>query len=250
MPIGESGPSRSCLHAPLVGGWRSGLALCPGWSQGPTAATLGSPILSWGGLQAAHRRRVTPWPGCFAARLFPGVQVSLLGQERGSSAPCAPDLGSALALGVSCPRSLRARRPAAGRRVARQLSCALFTAAAARWCPQCEDADRAAAQKSSRRPPPPGLSGLHRSPPLSLVSSWVVFLSHLPPPRLSVGDPRLCDPPGSMVLPHLRSLCLHTRPCAPVRPARWPAGAGGASSPQPPFHRRTHAALSLFEGSP
>lgn len=101
---------------------------CPPPPRDLLAWLLHGPALSW-------RPGISSWPG-----------VGLL-------CPC-PELGCALALGSPAPLP-RARRPAAGRRAARQRPVLCFTAAAARWCPQCEDADRAAAQKSSRRPPAP-----------------------------------------------------------------------------------------------
>lgn len=161
---------------------------CPPPPRDLLAWLLRGPALSW-------RPGISSWPG-----------VGLL-------CPC-PELGCALALGSPAPLP-RARRPAAGRRAARQRPVLCFTAAAARWCPQCEDADRAAAQKSSRRPPrPPGCLvsiGLLLRSRRCLPGSFFFPTCPLPAFRLVTPD---SDPPGSMVLPHIRSLCLHTRPRA------------------------------------
>lgn len=63
-------------------------------------------------------------------------------------------------------------------------------------------------------------------PQLLVVCSRVIFLFYLLPPCLLFGDPRLCDPPGSMVLPHLCSPCLH----APPRVSRQAGPASGAAT--------------------
>lgn len=258
-----------------AGGWvgwsKPGLALCPGRSQGPTAATTGAPILSWWGPRAHHSRSMTPSPGGFVALLFPGVHTCL-SRPRPGGGP-APGLVSpepaqagADGSGLQPPEPLTRAQPLSrlwGSPVTtppgpggqsrgweggcgggvRPGSCPVlcFTAAVARWCPQCEDADpgQLLLRRASAVPPTPnpGLSGLHRFPPrLSLVSSWVVSLSHLPlHPRLLVRDPRLCDPPGSMVLPHLRSLCLHA-PTRVLGPAAGQRGRGVlAAAPHPPY---------------
>lgn len=191
-PSGGSSPSWSCLHAPLAGRWvgwsKPGLALCPGRSQGPTAATTGAPILSWWGPRAAHSRSMTPSPGGFVALLFPGVHTCL-SRPRPGGGP-APGLVSpepaqagADGSGLQPPEPLTRAQPlsrlwgspvttppgpvasrAAGRAAAgggvRPGSCPVlcFTAAVARWCPQCEDADPGQLllrRASAVSPPPP-----------------------------------------------------------------------------------------------
>lgn len=62
-------------------------------------------------------------------------------------------------------------------------------------------------------------------PPTCLVSSaalvglFLGYFSFPRAPRLLVGDPRLCDPPGSMVLPRLCSLWCQRAPACVARQA-------------------------------
>lgn len=259
----------------LPWGWVGAhLALCLSQSRGPLPPPRGShsfPVQP-PGLPAAQQEPLHP----VALLVLPGVDPPYpLSARRGFASPPAhppktsphrqlgataswgPDLGPALVLapGVSCPcpqgrwpADPEQPRAAAGRRVPSSRPVLCSAAAAARWCPQCEDADAGSCCPEALPPLRPVCLASPVYTLAPLVSPGWCFSPTGPAPCLLVGAPRLCDPPGSMVLPHLCTPCLHAPPVCPARRELPPGGAGEASSPLLPACR-VHDALSLFKGS-
>lgn len=192
-----------------------------------------APILFWWGPLGGPQ----PWQGPPPlARSSQGPALSSWGPDRSR-----PRRWSGLLPPVPVPWAwLRGRPPTprAGRlrqACGQQLSCLCFAAAAARWCPLCEDP---APRRCSRALPPPAPSVSIR-----LLCSLVSSRAMCSPParsRLWVGDPRLCDPPGSMVLPPRLPpprVYMPPHPCVPpVGPAAGQCGPGIlAAAPRLPY---------------
>lgn len=111
------------------------------------------------------------------------------------------------------------RRLLWGRRAAGSCPVLCFTAAAARWCPQCEDADHGQLLlgRASALPSPSVWSPWVSSSALSLVCSWVIFLSHLPPPAFWLVTP-------DSVIPRVHGAAPLTLPCLNAPTPRVPPG--------------------------
>ncbi|KAM5216886.1 BAR/IMD domain-containing adapter protein 2 isoform 2-T2 [Hipposideros larvatus] len=92
-------------------------------------------------------------------------------------------------------------------------------AAAARWCPQCEDSDHGQLPlgRASALPSPSVWSPSVSSSALLLVCSWVIFLSHLPPPAFWLVTP-------DSVIPRVHGAAPLTLPCLNAPTPRVPPG--------------------------
>lgn len=230
--------------------WRQALLREPSLARPLCAPFSSSRALSWPGpLWAAL---APPWRLARLVHSRPGASALLLGSPEpapahtggwGQLPPVPRPRLSRLARGCAHPQppqgpgapwpaALSAEAAAAGP-CGRSCPVLCSAAAVARWCPQCEDADHG--QPLLGRAPAPHPSGLHRS----LLSSrrFVLGSFSFPPApsRLSVGDPRLCDPQSPWCCPTSAPMFTHApSPCAPPGGTGRPGGAGGvlASAPR------------------